>query len=367
MSEKLIFSRSETRLLAEANSAVDMQSRRVKRAELAAYQSRIGRFDLARLEINNLRGDNSKLPSIKVSISIHIAEGLFNYFSGTGIVGDDSMERAYALSVAGGERQLQATSASWLAQWEYSKFNFKAMWRYVAESLRLAEAENSAAISRACLVCAQALHLAGRTDLSRIWYRKSHETASRVQDDATVGAILHNTSWLQMLHMRQTILTGLGQIQDGRQALLNAKSTENFDLLHGKSSWNELKPLLQAQILSLDDKFEEALAIYLNNIDAIQTAGRLRASLSADVAWCLSRQARNGEALGWAGTSEEGLSEVSQLDDRAAAHSMLSRTYSNLSMFEKSQAHTKYATDLWSEHIEIQNSILLLFKEYQLQ
>jgi hypothetical protein len=363
MSEKLIFSRSEIRLLTEAANADDLQDRQLKRAELAAYQSRIGRFDLARQEIDTLRNENSTRPFIKVSISIHIAEGLFNYFSGVGIVGDDSMERAYALSVAGGEVQLQALSASWLAQWEYSRFNFSSLWQYVAESLRLAKPENSAAISRACLVCAQALHLAGRADLSKKWYRRSHETASRAQDDATVSAILHNTSWLQMLSIRQSVFAGLDHKPDGRQALLNAKSTENFDQIHGKSSWNELKPLLQAQILSLVDKYDDALKIYLSNIDGIHTSGRLKANLCADVAWCLLRQNKNSDALNWTNTSEESLSEVSQLDDQAAVHSVLSLVYSGLSIIEKAEVHGKCGKELWAKHAETQEYILRLFGE----
>ncbi len=364
MSDELIFSRSEKRLQSEAASASGLQERQLKRAELAAYQARIGSFDLARLEIDSLRKENSNQPFIKVSISIHIAEGLLCYFSGVGIVGNDSMERAYALSVAGDEIQLQAISASWLAQWEYTRFNFDALWRYVAESLRLAKPENAAAIARAHLVGAQALHFAGRADLSKDWYRRSHEIASRVQDDATVSAILHNTSWLQMLSIRQAVLSGVGTGSDGRQALLNAQSTANFDLLHGKSSWNQLKPLLQAQILSLVNKPEEALAIYLANVDEIYAAGRLRSNLSADMAWCFLRQHRYGEALTWAHIAEAALSEITHLDDHAAAHSILSMVYFGLSMLEQSEKYGDRAKNLWSDHGEMQDSILRLFSHH---
>ncbi len=366
MSDEIIFSRCEKRLRSEVTSAVNVQERHLKRAELAAYQGRIGRFDLARLEIDRLRKENSEHPSIRVSISVHIAEGLFKYFSGVGIVGDDSVERAYALSVAGGQLQLQALSAAWLAQWEYSRFNFDALWRYVTESLRLATPDNAAAASRAYLVGAQALHFAGRADLSKDWYRRSHEIASRAQDDATVSAILHNTSWLQMLNLRQAVLAGTGDRADGRQALLNAQSTANFDLLHGKSSWDQLKPLLRAQITSLVDKSGEALTIYLANTDEINAAGRLRSNLSADVAWCFLRQNRYKEAFTWAKISEENLSAVSHLDDLASTHSTLSLVYDGLSIARESANHGSAGKKLWDEHIAMQKCILDLFDKYSI-
>ena len=361
MSKQVIFSRNEKRLQSEAIRSNNTQEKRLKRAELAAYQSRIGRFDLARIEIDNLRKENSEIPCLKVSIAIHIAEGLYNYFSDVGVTSADSMERAYALSVAGGELQFQALSASWLAQWEYSRFNFPALWRYVTESLRLADPKNSSALSRAYLVGAQALHLADRADLARNWYKKSHEIASRVQDDATVSAIMHNTSWLQMLCLRQEVLAGISDKSGGRQALLNAQSTANFDLLHGDTSWNQLKPLLQAQISSLIDKPDDALKIYIDNFSEIHSAGRLRSYLSADVAWCFLRQNINKEALLWADISEMSLPEVSQSDDRAATHSVLSIVYNNISMFEKSKIHSESAKKLWNEHIGIQASIVDLW------
>jgi hypothetical protein len=62
---------------------------------------------------------------------------------------------------------------------------------------------------------------------------------------------MHNTAWLNTLAMRQAVLTGKGDPNVGRCALLNATSTENLDQLTGDSSWQELKPILRAQILCL--------------------------------------------------------------------------------------------------------------------
>jgi len=51
--------------------------------------------------------------------------------------------------------------------------------------------------------------------------------------------------------MRQAVLTGKGDPNVVRYALLNAASTENLDQLTRDSIWQELKPILRAQILSL--------------------------------------------------------------------------------------------------------------------
>jgi tetratricopeptide (TPR) repeat protein len=123
-------------------------------------------------------------------------------------------------------------------------------------------------------------------------------------------------SWLQMSEMRQTVLSGLGPPLSGRDALPIAESNEFFDQLVGDSSWYSLKPILKAQILSLQCNWPEAVRLYSENFDSMKLADRLQANLQADRAWCHAQAGQFDEARICADQALRSLSDGTQIDSR---------------------------------------------------
>ncbi len=335
------------------------------RAERAAYLARLGRFEEVNTELAALRERYDSRPNVEISAWVNFVEGLEIYFSGTGAPKTDKLKRSLALSFAAGLNSLQALNAAWLAQMDYARFDMDSMASNVRKSLQLAKPEHHSARSRAALVVAQALHLAGRQDLAIPWYRCARDHAVADGDDATTSALMHNIGWLRMMALRQATLSGKPIPFGGALALASADSTTHFDLLTGDSSWAVLKPILRAQILSLEGKFSEALDLYEVHLSSVDSEGivRLRPYLLADKAWCLAKSGESILAGQCAASSSEGICFDIHIDDRAATHSRLSQVFSIILDDDNGNIHAQLARDAWTIHETIQEHIILLLSK----
>ncbi len=360
MPDRMKPSRMELRLNAQIGAAKSTIEADCKRAELAAYLARLGRFGEARAALDSLREHARRQPRVELSAWIHLAEGLFSYFSNVGASKADGVQRAYALCLAAGLDELRATCAAWLAQWDYVRVDMLNLARHVREALQLASESNHSALSRASLVAAQALHVSARPDLALVWYRRARDHAIADHDDVTVSALMHNMAWIRMLLMRQAILSGQGDASAGRHALMNAESTAHFDQLLGDSSWQELKPILRAQILSLQGDASQALVLYEAHLDGLESTSRLQANLLADKAWCQTESGQIQAARDCAARAILSLEYTTDADDRAAAHGRLAQVFSRLGEVDRANDHRNIANEDWATHEAAQASALRL-------
>lgn len=361
MSDRVKPSRMEMWLVGEIADAPSHHVADYRRAEWAAYLSRLGRFEEARELLAVLRQRNESRPKVELSIRIHFAEGLLAYFSNGGVSNADGVQRAYALSVAAGTSDLQALCAAWLAQWDYTRVDIDTLRRHVVEALQLAAPEEHASRARANLVVAQVLHLAGRLDLAQPWYRRAREHATAGFDGATVGAIMHNMSWQRMLVLRQAVLTNADDINAGRHALLSAESTAHFDQMIGDSSWQGLKPILRAQIMSLRGDAKQALTLYDKYLTDEEIPERWQASLIADKGWCYAVSGQIDRARNCTIQALQNLADDTQMDDRAATHSRLSQTFYQLGEDSNAELHKVLAKGYWDKFsIILVNAVDLL-------
>jgi tetratricopeptide (TPR) repeat protein len=362
MPDLLKRSRMLLRLEAEISGARTPVEADCKRAERAAYLSRLGRFDEARAELAALRQKYDLAPNINASAWSNLAEGLLAYFSNAGVSRSDRVQRAHALSSAAGNRRLQAICAAWLAQWDYAKLDMDSLALHAAEALRLAGPQHHAARARACLVVAQALHLGARPELAQIWYGRSKDHATADGDDVTISALMHNMAWLRMLAMRQAVLTGKGDLSAGRHALMGAESVSNFDALVGDTSWQELKPILRAQIVSIQGDAAQALTLYEEHLTGARAPMRLQANLLADKAWCHCQLGQWEAARTCAKDAVESMTDETQIDDQAATHSRLGQVFAKLDDVTQRQKHELSAAAAWAAHENLQAKAVLLLR-----
>jgi tetratricopeptide (TPR) repeat protein len=330
------------------------------RAERAAYLARQGQTEEAKTEIAALHQRYDGRPNFEMSAWVSLAESLVGFLSDMGPLGHDKMRRAYVLSKAGGLPKVQALSAAWMAHMEYSRLDVIAMAQYLREALKLAQPDHHGARSRASLVVAQALHLAGQMSLAAPWYKRARDHAVAEGDEATTSALMHNMSWLRMHMLRQTKMRGRDANAAGLHALIGVESTVGYDLLQGISALEVLKPILKAQILALEGSADQALELFDKHLSG-QPGGmsRLECILIADRAWCLVQLGRIEEASVAANLAELRFLDETQVDDRAATHSRLAQVFGSLGDSEKGQMHQTLATKYWREFESLQEQITL--------
>jgi hypothetical protein len=146
---------------------------------------------------------------------------------------------------------------------------------------------------------------------------------------------------------------------------MGAESLDRFDQLVGASSWDDLRPLLHAQILSLQGDVGSALALYEEHMPKIEIEGalRLQANLLADQAWCRLRAGLKVAARDATSLALASIESSSQVDDRAAAHSRLHQVLVELGEAELAKAQEGMAIEAWAQYERVQAKIVELLVE----
>ena len=297
------------------------------RAERVGVLARHGDLDAARAEIAGLRLARGHAPHAVVSAWLHLAEGLVLHFAHDGAAARDRLKRSLALAAAVRARPVQALAAAWLAHGDYTRLDIEPMVAHVSTALGNAPGDAHQALSRVALVVAQAFHWAGRMDLALPWYGRSRTHAAAVQDEYMLGAHMHNMAWLRCAHARRVWAAGGDSAAEVARALAGAESSGRYDALTGGAFMGGLAPLLRAQLLLMQGRHAEALAILESQARSVGDAGlrRLECGLLADRAWCRLHTGDAPGALADARAALVAMRGETQIDDRALARTLVSR------------------------------------------
>jgi hypothetical protein len=355
-----------SRLLARLDAAIAATRHPVQaaclRAERACFLARQGHIAQARQAIDQLRAQFALHPHASVSAWLHLADGLHDHFGSLSPSARDKVQRAHGLSAAAGLRPLQALCAAWLAQMEFGRGNDEAIARGVGEALKLAAPDDHSVHSRIGLVLAHCYHGAGCAKRAQPWYAKAREHAVADGDEAALSALMHNQGWMRCADARVAQLFGDGGRDQARQALIGAESTAHFDAGIGTASLASLVPMLRAQLLVLDGRCADALALFDEQFDAALRDGleRLRASFLADMAWCCFALGQPERARRLA---EDALQRVDaqENDDRALTLAQLARVHESLgdaALAEKLRERAGQARD--AHHADSERLVALL-------
>lgn len=360
MSDRLTPSRMELRLEAEIAGANTPLAADCKRAELAGYHARLGRFDEAKSTLAALHQRYDSRPNVAISSWVNLVEGLIGHFSDMDPGARDKVLRAHALSTAAGLTSMRALSAAWLAHMDYLQANVPSMVTRVKEVLAITSPYGDSAYSRVNLVVAQAYHVAGGLNVAIPWYSRSREWAGMQGDEATISALMHNMAWLRAHELRRLAFSEQDIDQSKRHALLSVESTGNFDFLIGSSSLQSLVPILRAQVLSVLGREAEALALYERHLGAALREGMARhqADLTADIAWCQLTLGQTDRATVSAIAAEASINPSGHYDDRALAHSRLAQVFKSLGQLEQATRHQALADNAWAGHALLRQRLL---------
>jgi hypothetical protein len=324
-----------SRLLARLDAAIARTRDPVElaclRAERAGFLGRHGQVELARGQIQDLQRQFARQPHAAVSAWLALAEGQTEQYIDLGsTLAHDRLKRAYALSAAAALQPLRALSAAWLAHAHYLRDEYERMAALCAEALRLAAPDQHSARWRAGLTAAVAFHYAGRFDLAQPWYAAARQHALADGDEVALSAVLYNQAGLRADQARQAAAFGGAGGSEAVHASMGMDSAGNLDAGLGIQSLDWLVPLMRAQLLVVEGRFGEALALIDQHGQRIQAGwrDRMHACLLADRAWCLLQLGRGAEARAEAEVAEQQLLESpSEVDDRALAHARLAQLF----------------------------------------
>lgn len=346
-------------------------------AERSAYQARLGEISLARDELEIVRAENNVEPHARVTILINIADGIINYYQDMSPVANDRYQRARALAIASGQVELQARTDSLIALLEYGLHHFERMFWHLEEAAKKSSSDDKETLCRICMIIAQTLHLANSYDLAVDWYKKSKKLANEGHDDASMSALLHNMASIWAVNWRNSELGKIATKDSPKVARIGADSTFNFDNIIGSSALAALTPLMKAQILSLECKYDEALKVYtavLPNL-SLKALGGWKSWLVADMAWCSLKSGHIEDARAGFERALAEPSDTHHLDDNAATLSRLSEGLAMLGENELAKSCKLRAVEKWKDFNQLQeqmrdmtnnfleNNNLLLFSE----
>lgn len=345
----------------EISRASDQVSADCSRCKLAAYLVRQGKQEEASTTLRELRARYNARPNARISAWMNFVEALEFMFDGAHTAALDKMQRAHALAAAASLQPMRSLCAGWLANLKFGTLDVEAMSQRLIEAFQYSDDADHQALSRSCLVSAVALHFANRYDLARPWYLSARAHATEESDEATISALLYNSTCMGVANLRQAVLTGVGQTQSVPNALLEAESTINYDSLVGTASASAWAPILKAQAASLLGRSAQALRIYEEYIDAgtRQGMGRVLCYMHADMAWCYAQTGAVEKSCEYVELAESSFAPATLVDDRAAAHSRLSAVLSLLDRRDASSRHAASAAELWSAFSQLQSTIVV--------
>jgi len=262
----------------------------------ASQLGRQGHAELSLEAIHHVRRHYGSRLHAEVACWLMLAEGVLHYFHLQYDHARDRTSRAHALAVALRVAPARPSCAAWLAAMDFNDDRLESMVDRLEEALSLAAPDDHQALARATLVMADALHHCGHYAEARPWYDRSRHHAAIEGDQAALSALMHNMAAFRAAQIRLADAFEPGCTpRDLHLASVEADSVQRYDLAIGTRSFHMLIPLLQAQLLTVGQRFVEALRVF----DAIEGAAiptKLGATAEADRAWCLASLGRVADA-----------------------------------------------------------------------
>lgn len=330
------------------------------RAERAAYFARAGQVDEALEELASIRRECSTLSDSRLSAILNFAEGLCHYYNDFSPVAWDRFKRARALAQMGGHTDVAGRALSWLSLLAYSAHRPDEMCRYIDDCVDELRCRDSTALARTSLTIAMALHAANRFDLAMRWYRRAHLFAVDTRDEAMISAMLHNMAALWLTNSRNAALGGPPSSDRSRQALLGAISSFNFDDLVESTALGVLKPLLEAQLCSLESDFPRAVELYNKSEEEfpVEAVHNWASWMVADRVWCRLQCGVEADAIDILEAIEASLDKVNQVDEQAATLARLAMCWQSLGQAARARPLFERAKACWQQFEEFQIEVL---------
>lgn len=344
-------SRLAQRLDAEIAEAAAVPARAaVLQAQRTILWLRHGREAEAREELGRLHARALVHPRAELAAWLHLAEGLYAYFSAFG--GGARVRRARVMAAAAGVKPLQALADAWLAQMDFVGRDIDGLVTHAQAALKALQPADHGAAFRVATALASAWSLAGGEAAASPWFAWARQHAIAEGDDAGLAALLYNQTQMRALRIRHAALSGTPG--EAPAVLLGIESIGHYDDAVGGSARGDLTPLLRAQLLTVQGDFAEAAKLLEAQLPAAMATGlaRLGGSLLADLAWCW---AHTGDLQRARALADQAAVEVlaedqpsCDIDELAVLHARLAQVYAKLREDALATRHGEAAAAAWA-------------------
>ncbi|MBP6903400.1 MAG: hypothetical protein KBC73_25155 [Burkholderiaceae bacterium] len=330
----------QNRLLEDLDQKIRTTSSRVDWSRLMCRKSvllaRQGQLDAAQRQIDQVRKVWGEELHHEVASWVMMAEGVLHFFRLDTHMAWERLRRAHALAVALRTESSRASCAAWMALLAFNGSRYDEMCDRLREVLTEAAAEDHHARGRACLIIADAYHVAGRWDLAKPWYDKARYHAADEGDQSTLSAMLFNVAACRTSNVRLADAFGEPNPELNVEIAVSEVGTSRvYDLAVGAKSLQQLTPLMHAQIQVVEHQYPSALAI-LNSIDRAGLQPKEIPQLLCEQAWCNACLGSNDLATEQANQSEACMDSMFDDDDYAYVGARLSQVWASLGRPDRS-------------------------------
>jgi tetratricopeptide (TPR) repeat protein len=357
-----VISSLATELEALARDATNEVDRAIYRAQWACAVARLGRIDDARREIDRLRGANA-YKSAQLTAWVLIAEGLADHFESLSSAALDRLRRAYGLAAASGDADSRSFAGAWIAASEFLIGNYEPAVRGAVEAIGCAPTNGHVALSRAHLVVANCLSVAGEHAGAAVHYANARQFAILAHDISMQSVLFYNAAAFRISRLSLEDAFGEPVEAEMLQAKLELESVNNLDRGLRVESLTAMVPLLRAQLLMVERRWADAEALYSAAIPEATSHGQARwvSRFLAEQSHCQAMLGMLDAAASLAGDAISCLSDRTDLDDLAACHARLSQSYAMSGHKSAADDHLRTAHAYLSRYKAFQRELAMRF------
>jgi hypothetical protein len=276
------------RLLTELPQTHDPDRRAELLARIAGIRARLGDFDGAKRNIEELRAIYGDGRSGVVTVSINLAEGLVHHFGTFRPQALDRFNRAQVLSVAMKYDAGVALSSAWKANYHFEFEEYGEMARCLLLATQHASAEDHDALTRLGMVLFNAFTMLGNKKAAQHWFMRTKDAASSNRDRSSIEALLYNKAAFSITRARAEHCLCPVSHDDLRSIRMDALSAKNYQDLSKLASLPEHLVLWDARLKILEGDYSgaQSLLVAIRDSERFASHNFSKSFIDLEIAYC---------------------------------------------------------------------------------
>jgi tetratricopeptide (TPR) repeat protein len=337
-------SRGLERLDATLSTTQSPHQRRILMVKKACLYARLGVIDQASAALRSVR-DPTAAYDPRLSAWMMFCEGLIEHFASLGEKALSGFKRAQAVSISVGDTELAALAAAWVAAAEVIAGNLEAVPPSLLQAFSLADERNHSALSRACLAVADLLVLSGQASEARPWFQRARHHAVEDGDIAMQHVGLFNDAAARVSSVVLADCRNAATERDILLASLAVDSASNLDRGLGLSHLTSMAPLLRAEVLMVQRRWDEAIGLFDAFLadTSVRTHDRLRPKYLAERAYCHAKLGERNQALHDLDLALKSVEACTDADDRLVLYARAAAVSAYAGRSDVAQQHEQAA------------------------
>jgi tetratricopeptide (TPR) repeat protein len=293
------------------------------------HLARLNHLEAATAEIAALRAELGTAMDPEAGAWVLLTEGVLHFFQLDLDRSFDRLRRSYGIGKSARVSTVLGLSSAWLAHVSFHIPDYERACDYVLESLNSASPVDHAARFRAASVVAQFFGYSDQPDEARAWTTTARKHATAEGDEASIAALLFNTTIYRINGARLAHAFSEEVPPDFGRLVLELNSSLNFDTL-AEGAGHPMGPVtLKGHASVIEGKYGDAV-MHLESALSGGVYESNRATIEADLAHCLWQlgDLPNAQRLG-----REALSSIQRTpdpDDRAFVYKRLASVGTDL-------------------------------------